>query len=268
MIHSNRTGVSRQGKAAAAAVLLVAMVVQVGVAQDGGGRGATDPLLDEISAAVEAAIEDVVEGTAERARTVIRDNTGIDLEKRGYGRDVEHERLPSGARAEVRRELAQLADEHDRELRALERELDRDLSKAQAEFEREARREDKVDKVREKRRRLQSKSDAAYAKFDTKVAELNRRYDEKRHAILAQERGVEQRGDRGRHGRETAAAARARAEERRGGGPPEWARGDERRSDAAAERARDLEQAREAAGADDARAAQEASKPRWYEFWK
>ena len=50
--------------------------------------------------------------------------------------------------------------------------------------EREARKEGKVDKVQEKRGKLRRKVDKAYAKFDQKLAEENRRFDDKRARIL------------------------------------------------------------------------------------
>jgi len=58
----------------------------------------------------------------------------------------------------------------------------------QREFRREAAKEDKRDKVNEKRRKLEAKVDGAYAKFSEKVDEENRRFDEKRDKIVDKSR--------------------------------------------------------------------------------
>ena len=170
------------------AILVVSVIIgQSAIADERKQRSATDRLLDEINASVEAAISEVVDDTVEKAKTVVRENTGIDLRKRGYGNKRNHVPLLSGSGDEARRELRQLADEHDRKIRKLDEELDRKLAKSQDEFEREARKEEKVEKVREKRAKMKEKVDEAYAKFDKKVSEENRRFDGKRQKILDKE---------------------------------------------------------------------------------
>jgi biopolymer transport protein ExbB/TolQ len=57
-------------------------------------------------------------------------------------------------------------------------------SMRQREFRREAAKENKRDKVNEKRRKLETKVNEAYAKFSEKVDEENRRFDEKRDKII------------------------------------------------------------------------------------
>ena len=149
----------------------------------------TSRILDEITATVERAVSEVVDEAAEKARGVVRENTGIDLKKRGYDLRGDHKPLPRGASVETRRELEILQAEHDREIHKLQEELDRKLAKARGEFEREAAKEKKVEKVHEKREKLQRKVDAAYAKFDDKVSAENRRFDEKRTKIVEREVG-------------------------------------------------------------------------------
>ena len=58
------------------------------------------------------------------------------------------------------------------------------LDQAEREFRREAAKENKRDKINEKRRKLEAKVDEAYAKFSEKVDEDNRRFDEKRDKII------------------------------------------------------------------------------------
>lgn len=144
---------------------------------------------DDIAAIIEGAIIEVVDHTADRARDVVRKNTGIDLYRRGYSRGRDHKPLPECAADEARRELHQLQDEYNREIVKLEEELDRKLAKAEAEFEREAAREDKAEKVYEKREQLEKKVDEAYANFDEKIAKQNHKFDEKRDSIVNRERG-------------------------------------------------------------------------------
>ncbi len=52
-------------------------------------------------------------------------------------------------------------------------------------FEREAAKEDKPEKVEEKRGKLQEKIDTANKKFERKISEENERFDEKREKILS-----------------------------------------------------------------------------------
>jgi len=57
---------------------------------------------------VEGILRDVIDQTSEKAKEVVRKNTGIDLKKRGYEHGKKHEPLPSGASDKMRRELDQL----------------------------------------------------------------------------------------------------------------------------------------------------------------
>jgi len=149
----------------------------------------SDEYFGDIAAIIEGAIVDVVDHTVDKAKDVIRENTGIDITRRGYARGRDHKPLPSCASDEARRELNQLQSEYNREISKLEEELDRKLAKEEAEFRREAAKEDKAEKVHEKRGKLEKKVDEAYAKFDEKVAKQNRKFDEKRGSIINKERG-------------------------------------------------------------------------------
>ncbi len=151
--------------------------------------GESDEYFGDIAAIIDRAIIDVVDHTVNKAKDVIRENTGIDLTRRGYARGRDHKPLPGCASDEARRELNQLQGEYNREIHKLEEELDRKLDKEEAEFKREAAKEDKAEKVYEKRGKMEKKVDEAYAKFDEKVAKQNRKFDEKRDKIINKERG-------------------------------------------------------------------------------
>ena len=145
------------------------------------------PLMAQSSSAqhlVEEIIEEVTHHTLEALHEVLLRNTGIDPLVRGYIWGRSYHPVPSGASDEVRRELWQLNEEHDRTIGKLEEELQRKLEQAVDEFRREAAREDKVEKVREKRGRFHETVDHAFDVFEEKVAEENARYDEKRDQIL------------------------------------------------------------------------------------
>jgi hypothetical protein len=143
---------------------------------------------------VDNILRDVIDQAIGKAKEVVRQNTGIDLERRGYELGRKHKPLPSGASEEMRRELDQLENEHDRKIRKLEEELDRKLTKERDEFKREAGKEDKPEKIAEKRAKLEKKVDEAYAKFDEKVDEENRRFDRKREQIIEKSEGMAERG--------------------------------------------------------------------------
>lgn len=155
-------------------------------------QSAVDDLVAQI-------LHDVVDGTIDAARRDVREHTGIDLLERGYETGAEHRSFSPAAPAETRRELEQVRREHDREIVMLEEELHRKLERARAEFKREAAKEDKPEKVMEKRRKLERKVEAAYTKFNDKVEAVNARSDEKRDRILSKERGGG-RGGEARHG--------------------------------------------------------------------
>lgn len=144
-------------------------------------------------------LREVVDRTMDAAREDVRAHTGVDLLERGYARNESHRSFPPDPPAEVRRELQQIEREHDREIAKLEEELHRKLERARAEFRREAAREDKPAKVRQKRRKLERKVQAAYDKFNAKIAAVNARADDKRERVLGKERG-RGREDAGGHG--------------------------------------------------------------------
>jgi len=133
---------------------------------------------------VEGILRDVIDQTSEKAKEVVRKNTGIDLKKRGYEHGKKHEPLPSGASDKMRRELDQLQKKHDRKIQKLEEELDRKLTKARNKFKREAAKEDKPEKIAKKRAKLEKKVNEAYAKFDKDISKENRKFDEKREKII------------------------------------------------------------------------------------
>lgn len=162
------------------------------LAEQKGKSAASNDNLGDISAIIEETVREVVDHTADKAKDVVRENTGIDLERRGYSSGNKHEPLPGCASDEARRELNQLQREYNREVRQLEQELDKKLTKAEDEFEREASKENKAEKVYEKRKHLEKKVDDAYAKFDKKIALQNDRYDQKRDRIINKERGSQQ----------------------------------------------------------------------------
>lgn len=145
-------------------------------------QGAVDDLVAEI-------LHDVVDRTVDAAREDVLEHTDIDLLERGYGRGAEHRSFSQDAPDETRRELEQVRREHDREIAMLEDELHRKLERARAQFKREAAKEGKPEKVMKKRGKLERKVEAAYAKFNEKVAAVNARSDEKRDRILSKERG-------------------------------------------------------------------------------
>lgn len=145
-------------------------------------QGAVDELVAEI-------LRDVVDRTIDTAREDVLGHSDIDLLERGYERGAEHRSFSPDAPDETRRELAQVRREHVREIAMLEDELHRELERARAEFKREAAKEDKPEKVIEKRGKLERKVEAVYTKFDDKVAAVNARSDEKRNRILSKARG-------------------------------------------------------------------------------
>jgi hypothetical protein len=135
--------------------------------------------------ALDVILQDVLGAATDAASREIIRNTGIDPLTRGYIPGRSYAPIPGGLSNESRRELFQLNDEHDRKIGKLEDELQRKISKAEAEFRRDAFKEDKPEKIREKRFKLQQKVDDAYAKFREKIYEENRRFDEKRDHILS-----------------------------------------------------------------------------------
>lgn len=143
-----------------------------------------DRLLNDANASVESVIAEVVDDTVNKARQVVRENTGVDLRRRGYGSNSEAGFDPGEVSEGSGRKLEKLAEEHDRKIHKLEDELEKKISKARTEFERDAGKEDKADNIAEKRRNLRQKVDKAYAKFDEKVSQENRRFDKKRGNIL------------------------------------------------------------------------------------
>ena len=226
--------------------------------------GELDDFLGDIATIIEEALIDVVDSTVDKAKKVVRENTGIDLTRRGYARGRDHEPLPKCASDEARRELNQFQDEYNREIRKLEEELDRKLAKAEAEFKREAAKENKAKKVYEKREMLEKKVDDAYAKFDNKVAKQNRKFDDKRDRVINKEHGSDQcdegRNNRGkkRDDREKDKGERGEREDRdeRDRGVPNHTR----------------ERADESNASDVAReqsaAHSETEEKKWWKFWK
>lgn len=162
----------------------------------------TDRLIEQI-------VQDVVGRTLERAREEVQEHTGIDPLRRGFEWDREHPDYPAVSRDirdDERAELRNLGEEYDREIAQYERELERELSQARREFSREAAKEERQDKILDKRRKLERKVDAAYDRFREKVRAANRRYDERRSQILYKddrwdERGRGEEGHRGNPGR-------------------------------------------------------------------
>ncbi|MDY0350132.1 MAG: hypothetical protein RBR09_02665, partial [Desulfobulbaceae bacterium] len=173
-------------------VLIALFVVLIGQFAHSSDQGKGNPVVEDI-------LRDVVDQAIEDGKRIVKENTGIDLSKRGYedrrkddkdkGRGYDDGRDASDrSYAETRRELDQLSEEHDRKIEKLEEELNRKLLKARNEFAHEAEKEDKPDKIAEKRTKLEEKVDKAYSKFDEKIREENRRYDKKRDEILEKAR--------------------------------------------------------------------------------
>lgn len=144
---------------------------------------------DTVDHLVAEILHEVVGRTTDAARQDVREHTRIDLLERGYERGGEHRSFSPDASGETGRELEQIRREHDREIVMLEDELHRKLERARVEFKREAAREDKPEKVMEKRHKLERKVEAAYTKFNDKIAAVNTRSDDKRDRILSKERG-------------------------------------------------------------------------------
>lgn len=167
-------------RVAGLAVMLLAAAAQSSAQAEGAS--------DSMQVLVDGIVEDVIDRTVEAARREVRRNTGIDPLQRGYIRDRSYRPVAAGASEETRRELSQLNDEHDRTIAQLEEELHRKLDKMETEFQREAAKEDKPEKLAEKREKLQEQADDAYAIFDEKIAAENVRFDKKREQILSKER--------------------------------------------------------------------------------
>jgi hypothetical protein len=133
-----------------------------------------NPLVDQI-------IRDVVDYAVDEGKRVLEDNTGVDLQRRGY--EV-WDYVPDHVSGGMERELRQLGEEHDREILKLYDELDQKLAKEKDEFARESAKEDNSEKIAEKPDKLQKKVDEANWTFDEKVHEENKRFDKKRREIL------------------------------------------------------------------------------------
>lgn len=119
---------------------------------------------------VEQIIRDVVDYAVYEGKRVLEDNTGVDLRRRGY---EDWNYAPDHVSSKKERELRQLGEEHDREILKLYDELEQKLAK-----------EDKSEKIAEKRDKLQKKVDATNWTFDEKVREENKRFDKKCREIL------------------------------------------------------------------------------------
>ncbi len=159
-------------KYAIAATTVLALVVAFPVV--GTPAHAQDDIVQQI-------IKDVIDGTLDAAQETVHRNMGVEFSG-GADRGV-----PEGSSEETERELKQLQEKHDDKIAGLEEALQRKLDTAEARFEREAAKEDKAEKIEEKRGKLQKKADEAYDKFDEKVAEANKNYDEKREKILSKQ---------------------------------------------------------------------------------
>ncbi len=145
-------------------------------------QSAVDELVAEI-------LRDVVDRTIDTAREDVVEHSDIDLLERGYESGVEYRTFSPDSLVETRRELEQVRREHDREIAMLEDELHRKLERARSEFTREAVKEGKPEKVLKKRAKLERKVEAAYTRFDEKVAAVNARSYEKRDRILSKAEG-------------------------------------------------------------------------------
>lgn len=160
-------------------IVVSSLVVSVPIASAKDNNQGT--VVDDL---VQGIISDVIDRTVTAAEEVVRENTDIDIYRRGYESKRKHRAIPKDSSEEMRRELRQLQEEHDRKIKKLEDELRRKLNKLRDEFEREAAREDKPEKVKEKRAKLKEKATKAYDKFERKVDEENRRFDKKRDKIV------------------------------------------------------------------------------------
>lgn len=141
-------------------------------------------LPEDIHSAANEILRELFDKPIEKAKEVVRQNTGIDFEKRGYNTKRKHTILPPKASDETRRELSQLKSEHDHNVFKLEQELEKKIIEARREFEREAMQEDKAEKLFEKKEKYRKKVEEAYVKFDKKITEENIRFDEKREKII------------------------------------------------------------------------------------
>ena len=133
---------------------------------------------------VQGILNDVIDRTVRAAEEVVRENTDIDIYRRGYEYERKHRPIPRDSSDKMRRELKKLQEEHDRKIRKLEEDLRRKLTKLRDKFEREAARENKPEKLKEKRAKLKEKATKAYDKFREKVNKENRRFDKKRDKIV------------------------------------------------------------------------------------
>ncbi|MGR8921219.1 MAG: hypothetical protein ACU85V_16510 [Gammaproteobacteria bacterium] len=165
-----------------AAIVSVCLVLTVPAVAD---DRAAERVPGDLGALVDAAIDDIVDDRIAKARRVVRDNTGVDLSRRGYEGGEHAGDLPQDASGKVGRDLARLSQEHDQKLRKLGSDLEEKLREARDESERHEQTEKDAEKLRSKRAKLQAKIDKAYAKFDQRVTEENRRFDRKRGQIIA-----------------------------------------------------------------------------------
>jgi hypothetical protein len=79
------------------------------------------------------------------------------LAKRGILQEEDTNLFPVTHQMKRVEKLVQLRREHDREIKKLEEELDKKLDQAEREFRREAAKENKRDKIDEKRLKLEAK---------------------------------------------------------------------------------------------------------------
>ena len=172
MNHSNRVFCPSM---VIALLLLLLGLPMVSYAKQGGSS--VDDLIFDIARGVIGRAHDA-------ADEALRRNTGINPMERGYDRRRKYAPVPQNISEETLRELQKLNEEHDWKIAKLYEELQHKLDKAQDEFLREHAKEDKQEKVGEKRGKLQEKVDKAYATFEEKVAEENKRFDGKRDKIL------------------------------------------------------------------------------------
>lgn len=133
---------------------------------------------------VQGILNDVIDRTVRAAEEVVRENTDIDIYRRGYEYKRKHRPIPKDSSEKMRRELKKLQKKHDRKIRKLEEELRRKLTKLRDKFEREAAHEKKPEKLKKKRAKLKENATKAYDKFREKVNEENRRFDKKRDEII------------------------------------------------------------------------------------
>ena len=157
-------------------------------AQDANKAPAPVKIIENIASFITGTITDIVSGTAKLASDVVQKSVGIDIFKRGYGNRRDHDPVPECLSENARNEMLKMHAEYSKEIHQYEEELGQELKKDEDTFEKNVSAEDSRQELIAKKAALEKQADQAYAKFDGKVNKLNDKFDDKRDAIIKQDR--------------------------------------------------------------------------------